>query len=133
MIKPSTCGVNTKRCSTLTSCQVRRVRFVTHGICCHKSSVPPLSVLYNPSKTRKEGENEMTQQTQNMCITFLQYGELWLIKYRPFIMVGLWCYNQSGMLKLRQLLTFARYYHDYIHIPSLAAFQYTIKTHCIRA
>ena len=27
-------------------------------------------------------------------------GELLLIKYRPIIMVGLWCYNQSGVTEL---------------------------------
>ena len=39
-------------------------------------------------------------------IIFLSYhyilsnGELLLIEYRPIIMVGLWCYNQSGVTEL---------------------------------
>ena len=33
--------------------------------------------------------------------TFLaENGELLLVKYRPIIMVGLWCYNQSGVNEL---------------------------------
>ena len=32
----------------LTACQVGRVRFVTHGNCCHKSSVPPPTVCTVP-------------------------------------------------------------------------------------
>ena len=38
-------------------------------------------------------------------------GELLLIKYRPIIMVGLWCYNQSGVTEL--LIMRDPYHHDY--------------------
>ena len=36
-------------------------------------------------------------------LTLAFYGELLLINYRLIIMVGLWCYNQSGVTELLSL------------------------------
>ena len=38
--------------------------------------------------------------TETSDIKTHHYGELLFIKYRPTIMVGIWCYNQSGATEL---------------------------------